>query len=81
MRLRLEHLVEIWGKPFNQDLCVLDNVVGEITTDTRKLKRGNFFVIGPLINRINDIDLNSERNDKFENSSSPCSNNSLSLTC
>ncbi len=47
MGLYLDNLLDIWGKPFNNNLTDLHIPLGRVSTDSRKLTRGDFFV--PLI--------------------------------
>tara|TARA_B100001250_G_scaffold243112_1_gene208987 strand:+ start:429 stop:1826 length:1398 start_codon:yes stop_codon:yes gene_type:complete len=47
MDIVLKDLVKLWGKPINQEDIDLDSPVGLISTDTRTIEKGDFFV--PLI--------------------------------
>ena len=49
MEIIFKDLFELWGEPVNQENINLDLPVGFISTDTRTIKRGNFFV--PLIGK------------------------------
>ncbi|AAQ00096.1 MULTISPECIES: UDP-N-acetylmuramoyl-tripeptide--D-alanyl-D-alanine ligase [Prochlorococcus] len=47
MVLRLLNLNDIWGPPYQNKLVNLDAPLGTVCTDSRNIKKGNFFV--PLI--------------------------------
>lgn len=48
-------LIKLWGRPFNQEKIDLDLPIGYVSTDTRSLEKGNFFV--PLVgNRFDGHD-------------------------
>ena len=47
MDITFKELVELWGKPVNQENINLDLPIGLISTDTRTIEKGNFFV--PLV--------------------------------
>ena len=47
MDIIFKDLIELWGIPVNQEKINLELPVGFISTDTRTIKKGNFFV--PLI--------------------------------
>ena len=49
MRIILKDLIKLWGKPVNQDNIDLDSPIGHISTDTRIIEKGNFFV--PLVGK------------------------------
>ena len=47
MEIILKDLIKLWGKPINQEEIDLDLPVGRISTDTRTIEKGNFFI--PLV--------------------------------
>ena len=47
MNLFLGQLNQLWGEPTNSEDLNLNNPIGAVCTDTRKLKKGDFFI--PLI--------------------------------
>ena len=47
MDITFKDLIQIWGKPVNEKKIDLDLPIGPISTDTRTIEKGNFFV--PLI--------------------------------
>ena len=47
MDILFKDLIKLWGKPVNQEKIDLDLPVGLISTDTRTIEKGNFFV--PLV--------------------------------
>ncbi len=47
MALYLRHLKEVWGDPISQNKIDCDLPIGKVSTDTRTLKAGSFFV--PLV--------------------------------
>ena len=47
MDITFKDLIELWGKPDNQDEIDLNLNVGRISTDTRTVEKGDFFV--PLV--------------------------------
>ncbi|KGG15376.1 MULTISPECIES: UDP-N-acetylmuramoyl-tripeptide--D-alanyl-D-alanine ligase [unclassified Prochlorococcus] len=47
MEISLRQLNDIWGEPYNYESFSLDDSLGKVVTDTRKLAKGNFFV--PLL--------------------------------
>ena len=47
MDILFKDLIKLWGKPVNQEKIDLDLPVGFISTDTRTIEKGNFFV--PLV--------------------------------
>ena len=55
MDIIFKDLIKLWGMPVNQENINLDLPIGIISTDTRTIKKGNFFV--PLIgNRFDGHD-------------------------
>tara|TARA_B100000700_G_C15058086_1_gene864017 strand:- start:5469 stop:6857 length:1389 start_codon:yes stop_codon:yes gene_type:complete len=52
MKLTLRRLIKLWGEPCNFTEAKLDKFLGEICTDTRRLKKGDFFL--PLIGKYFD---------------------------
>ena len=55
MDIIFKDLIKLWGMPVNQEIINLDLPIGIISTDTRTIKKGNFFV--PLIgNRFDGHD-------------------------
>jgi len=49
MDITFKDLIELWGKPFNQENINLDLPIGIISTDTRTIEKGGFFV--PLVGK------------------------------
>ncbi len=47
MDIILKDLIKLWGKPINQEKIDLDAPIGHISTDTRTINKGDFFV--PLL--------------------------------
>ena len=47
MELIFKDLIKLWGKPVNQDKIDLNLPIATISTDTRTIEKGNFFV--PLV--------------------------------
>ena len=47
MDITFKDLIKLWGKPFNQKEIDLDLPIGPISTDSRTIEKGNFFV--PLV--------------------------------
>ncbi len=47
MDILFKDLIKLWGKPVNQEKIDPNSPIGFISTDTRTIKKGNFFV--PLI--------------------------------
>ena len=55
MDIIFRDLIKLWGKPVNQERIDLDLPIGIISTDTRTIEKGNFFV--PLVgNRFDGHD-------------------------
>ncbi len=52
MPLTLRQLSSIWGEPYNRNHSNLNVPIGTITTDSRKLTKGSFFV--PLLGENHD---------------------------
>ncbi len=52
MDITFKDLVELWGNPCNQGEIDLDLPIGNISTDTRTIKKGEFFV--PLVGNTFD---------------------------
>ncbi len=52
MEITFKDLVKLWGKPFNQKEIDLNSPVGRISTDSRTIEKGDFFV--PLVGNIFD---------------------------
>ena len=49
MNILFKDLIKLWGEPFNQENINLALPIGFISTDTRTIKKGDFFV--PLIGK------------------------------
>ncbi len=47
MEIIFKDLIKLWGKPVNQEKIDLDLPIGTISTDTRTIEKGDFFV--PLV--------------------------------
>ena len=47
MGIILKDLIKLWGKPVNQEKIDLESPIGFVSTDTRTIKKGNFFI--PLV--------------------------------
>ena len=47
MDITFKDLIKLWGKPVNQKEIDLDLPIGRISTDSRTIKKGDFFV--PLV--------------------------------
>ncbi len=47
MKITCNDLIKLWGKPVHKEKIDLDLPIGLISTDTRTIKKGNFFV--PLV--------------------------------
>ena len=55
MDITFKDLIKLWGKPVNQEKIELDLTIGSISTDTRIIEKGDFFV--PLVgNRFDGHD-------------------------
>ncbi len=55
MNITFEELIKLWGKPVNQEAIDFDLPIGRISTDSRTIEKGDFFV--PLIgNRFDGHD-------------------------
>ena len=49
MTIFLRDLKKLWGKPINQEKIDLDLPIGKVSTDSRRIEKGNFFV--PLVGK------------------------------
>ena len=49
MDITFNDLIKLWGKPINLEKIDIDTPINSISTDTRTIERGNFFV--PLIGK------------------------------
>ena len=49
MDIIFKDLINLWGKPVNKEKIDLDLPIGSISTDTRTIEKGNFFV--PLVGK------------------------------
>ncbi len=47
MEIIFKDLIKLWGRPVNQEKIDLNMPIGTISTDTRSIEKGNFFV--PLV--------------------------------
>jgi len=47
MDITFKDLIKLWGKPINQEKIDINSPIGLISTDTRTIEKGNFFV--PLV--------------------------------
>ena len=47
MTVRLRHLNQLWGPPLGNKSCDFDSFLGRVSTDTRTMLKGDFFV--PLV--------------------------------
>ena len=47
MDIIFDDLIRLWGEPINQEEVDLTRPIGFISTDTRTIQKGNFFV--PLV--------------------------------
>ena len=47
MDIILEDLIKLWGQPVNQDKIDIKLPIGRVSTDTRTIEKGNFFI--PLV--------------------------------
>ena len=52
MDITFKDLIKLWGKPGNQGEIDLDLPIGRISTDTRTIQKGDFFV--PLVGNTFD---------------------------
>ena len=52
MEIILKDLIKLWGKPVNQKEIDLDLPIGIVSTDTRTIKKGNFYI--PLVGNTFD---------------------------
>ena len=52
MDITFKDLIKLWGKPGNQGEIDLDLPIGRISTDTRTIEKGDFFV--PLVGNTFD---------------------------
>ncbi len=52
MAITFKELIKLWGKPGNQKKIDLDLPIGRISTDSRTIEKGDFFV--PLVGNIFD---------------------------
>ena len=55
MDIIFKDLIRLWGEPVNQEKIDLDVPIGIVSTDTRTIERGDFFI--PLVgNRFDGHD-------------------------
>ncbi len=55
MDIHFKDLIKLWGEPVNQEKIDLDLPIAQVSTDTRTIEKGNFFV--PLVgNRFDGHD-------------------------
>ena len=47
MEITFRDLIKLWGKPVNQKGVDLDQIIGPISTDTRTIEKGDFYI--PLV--------------------------------
>ena len=52
MDITFKELIKLWGKPANEKKIDLDLPVGRISTDSRTIEKGDFFV--PLVGNTFD---------------------------
>jgi len=52
MNITFKDLIKLWGKPINQKQIDLNLPVGHISTDSRTIEKGDFFV--PLVGNTFD---------------------------
>ena len=59
MCITFKDLIKLWGEPANQKEIDLNVAVGRISTDSRTIEKGDFFV--PLVG--NKFDAHDEKNE------------------